>query len=78
VPPCATESLSQQKQKLFMQTKSNHTKDTTIIMAEQSLDYQVRTLKAQLDAANARISNLEARFIHPLLAYSGTEMTQAL
>jgi len=47
-------------------------------MAEQSLDDQVRTLQARLDAANASISNLEARFIHPLLAYSGTEMIQAL
>jgi hypothetical protein len=47
-------------------------------MAEQNLEDQVRTLQARLDAANARISNLEAEVIHPLLAHSGTKMIQAL
>jgi hypothetical protein len=49
-----------------------------IVMAEQSLEDQVRILQAQLDAAKARISILEAEVIHPLIAYSGTEMIQAL
>ncbi len=47
-------------------------------MADQSLEDRVRTLQARLHSADIRSSTLEAKFIHPFEAYSGTEMIQAL
>jgi hypothetical protein len=50
---------------------------TTMTMAEQSLEEQVRISQAQLYAAKARIFGLEVEVGQGLLAYSGTEMVQA-
>jgi hypothetical protein len=50
----------------------------TLVMTEPSLEEQVHTLQAQLAAANARILYLESEAVHPLEAYSGTEMIQSL
>ncbi len=50
----------------------------TLITTEPSLEEQVLTLQAQLAAANERIFCLDSEAVHPLEAYSGTEMIQAL